>query len=107
MKHTKDFLKEHAVYQIYPISFCDGNNDGYGDLKGLISKLDYLKDIGMRILWLSPIYESPMVDFGYDISDYEKINPLFGTMEDFDTLMKECEKKRDENHHGFSHQSHF
>lgn len=93
MKHTKDFLKEHAVYQIYPISFCDGNNDGYGDLKGLISKLDYLKDIGMRILWLSPIYESPMVDFGYDISDYEKINPLFGTMEDFDTLMKECEKR--------------
>lgn len=93
MKHTKDFLRQHAVYQIYPISFCDGNNDGYGDLKGLLSKLDYLDEIGIKILWLSPIYASPMVDFGYDISDYRNINPLFGTMEDFDTLIKECEKR--------------
>jgi oligo-1,6-glucosidase len=91
--NTKQFLRDHAVYQIYPISFCDGNKDGYGDLKGLISKLDYLSDIGIHTIWLSPIYESPMVDFGYDISDYRKINPLFGTMDDFDDLMKETEKR--------------
>ncbi len=91
--NTKEFLKEHAVYQIYPISFADGNGDGYGDLKGLISKLDYLEEIGMKTIWLSPIYESPMVDFGYDISDYRKINPLFGTMDDFDCLMEETRKR--------------
>lgn len=88
--HNIEFLKEHAVYQIYPISFCDRNDDGKGDLKGIISKLDYLKDIGIKIIWLSPIYESPMMDFGYDISDYKKINPIFGTMDDFDVLMKEA-----------------
>ena len=93
MNH-KEFLKEHAVYQIYPISFCDSNGDGYGDLNGITSKLDYLKDIGIHTIWLSPVYMSPMVDFGYDISDYRKINPLFGTMDDFDHLMEET-KKRD------------
>lgn len=87
---TKEFLKEHAVYQIYPISFKDSNGDGCGDLQGIISKLDYLKEIGIKIIWLSPIYESPMVDFGYDISNYEKINPLFGTMKDFNELMEEA-----------------
>lgn len=92
--HDKRFLKEHAVYQIYPISFCDSNGDGIGDLKGIISKLDYLQDIGIRTIWFSPIYASPMADFGYDISDYRKINPLFGTMDDFDTLMEET-KNRD------------
>ncbi len=92
--NNKEFLKEHAVYQIYPISFCDSNGDGYGDLNGITSKLDYLQDIGIHTIWLSPIYESPMVDFGYDISDYRKINPLFGTMDDFDRLMEET-KKRD------------
>ncbi len=92
--NDKEFLKKHAVYQIYPISFCDSNGDGYGDLNGIISKLDYLKDIGIHTIWLSPIYMSPMVDFGYDISDYRKINPLFGTMDDFDRLMEET-KKRD------------
>ena len=93
MTHTKDFLKEHAVYQIYPISFKDSNQDGKGDLKGITSKLDYLHDIGIRIIWLSPIYCSPMVDFGYDISDYRNINPIFGTMDDFDELMKEATKR--------------
>ena len=91
--HDKNFLKEHAVYQIYPVSFCDSNRDGIGDLRGIISKLDYLYGIGIRTIWLSPIYASPMVDFGYDISDYRKINPLFGTMEDFDALMKETKKR--------------
>ncbi len=87
------FLKEHAVYQIYPISFKDGNRDGKGDLKGIIEKLDYLQDIGIRIIWLSPIYASPMFDMGYDISDYYSINPMFGTMEDFDRLMEETKKR--------------
>ena len=77
-------FQRKIVYQIYPASFKDNNNDGWGDLKGIISKLDYLKDLGIGIIWLSPIYASPMDDMGYDISDYKKINPLFGTMEDFD-----------------------
>lgn len=88
------FLKEHAVYQIYPISFKDGNRDGKGDLRGIIQKLDYLKEIGIRTIWLSPIYKSPMADMGYDISDYYDINPMFGTLSDFDDLMVET-KKRD------------
>ncbi len=88
-----NFLKEHAVYQIYPISFKDGNRDGKGDLKGIIEKLDYLLDIGIKIIWLSPIYRSPMFDMGYDISDYYQINPIFGTMDDFDRLMEETKKR--------------
>lgn len=88
----KKFQRKIA-YQIYPASFKDNNNDGWGDLKGIISKLDYLKDLGIGIIWLSPIYASPMDDMGYDISDYKKINPLFGTMEDFDLLIKEAKKK--------------
>lgn len=87
------FLKEHAVYQIYPISFCDGNNDGKGDIKGIISKLDYLQEIGIKIIWLSPIYPSPMFDMGYDIANYYDINPIFGNMEDFDNLILETQKR--------------
>lgn len=90
----KRAYKERIIYQIYPLSFKDSNNDGYGDLKGIIEKLDYLKDLGIGMIWLSPIYASPLKDNGYDISDYYKINPLFGTMDDFDTLIKEA-KKRD------------
>lgn len=82
--------KERVVYQIYPASFKDDNNDGWGDLKGITNKLDYLKSLGVGIIWLSPIYSSPMNDMGYDISDYKAINPLFGTMEDFDILMHEA-----------------
>lgn len=85
--------KKRIIYQIYPLSFKDSNNDGYGDLNGIISKLDYLKDLGIGIIWLSPIYASPMHDNGYDISDYYSINPLFGTMEDFDNLIKEADKR--------------
>lgn len=87
-------FKKRVAYQIYPSSFCDSNNDGWGDLQGIISKLDYLKDLGIGMIWLSPIYLSPMDDMGYDIADYKKINPLFGTMEDFDELVEEA-KKRD------------
>lgn len=90
----KNRFNEYAVYQIYPMSFCDSNQDGKGDLQGIISKLDYLQSIGIHTIWLSPIYESPMVDMGYDISDYYRINPIYGTMEDFDRLMEET-KKRD------------
>ena len=90
----QSLLKENGVYQIYPISFKDSNTDGKGDLKGIISKLDYLQSIGVKIIWLSPIYVSPMIDMGYDVADYKNINPIFGTMEDFDNLISET-KKRD------------
>ncbi len=83
-----------TAYQIYPKSFCDSNGDGIGDLPGIISKLDYLKDLGVDIVWLSPIYCSPLADQGYDISDYYNIDPRFGTMEDMDRLIAEA-KKRD------------
>ncbi|MFA6861482.1 MAG: alpha-glucosidase [Bacilli bacterium] len=90
----KKFIAENAIYQIYPASFKDSNNDGIGDLQGIISKLDYIQSLGIKAIWLSPIYESPMFDMGYDISDYKKINHRFGTMADFDQLMEEA-KKRD------------
>lgn len=75
------------VYQIYPMSFCDSNSDGIGDIPGIIGKLGYLKDLGVDIIWLSPVYKSPMDDNGYDISDYYSIDPIFGTMEDFLKLL--------------------
>lgn len=84
----KKWYKEGFVYQIYPISFCDSNGDGYGDLNGITSKVSYLKELGVSTIWLSPIYDSPMVDMGYDISDYKRINPMFGTMDDFDLMLK-------------------
>lgn len=83
-----------TAYQIYPKSFCDSNGDGIGDLQGVISKLDYLKELGVDIVWLSPIYCSPLADQGYDISDYYNIDPRFGTMDDMDRLLAEA-KKRD------------
>ena len=75
------------IYQVYPRSFADGNGDGIGDLPGLRSRLDYLQGLGVDCLWLSPIYPSPMADFGYDVSDYVGIHPLFGTLADFDALL--------------------
>lgn len=83
--------KNSTVYQIYPRSFADSDGDGVGDIKGIISKLDYLKDLGVDVIWLSPVYKSPNDDNGYDIADYKAIQPEFGTMEDFDTLL--CEAK--------------
>lgn len=85
----KEFQKRIA-YQVYPTSFKDDNNDGYGDIKGIISKLPYLKDLGIEMIWFSPLYDSPLYDMGYDISDYKKINPHFGNMDDFDLLVKKC-----------------
>ncbi|MFD2446964.1 alpha-glucosidase [Bacillus sp. CGMCC 1.16607] len=86
---NKNWWKEAVVYQIYPRSFMDSNADGVGDLPGIISRLDYLKDLGIDVIWLSPIYQSPNDDNGYDISDYYEIMAEFGTMEDFDQLLKE------------------
>ena len=82
-----------VAYQIYPRSFMDSNGDGIGDIPGIISKLDYLKDLGVDIVWISPIYPSPFADQGYDISDYYNIDPCFGTLEDMDTLLKEAQKR--------------
>ena len=91
---TKKWWHDKVAYQIYPKSFKDTNGDGIGDLRGIISKLDYIKDLGVDIIWLSPIYKSPFVDQGYDISDYYAIAEEFGTMEEFDELLAEA-KKRD------------
>ncbi|MCE6987816.1 alpha-amylase family glycosyl hydrolase [Dyadobacter sp. CY323] len=82
-----------VVYQIYPRSFQDSNGDGIGDLKGIISRLDYLQWLGIDCVWLSPVYPSPMADFGYDISDYQGIHPLFGNMDDFDELLSEVHSR--------------
>lgn len=90
----KRWWHEKVAYQIYPKSFCDSNGDGIGDLRGIINKLDYLKELGVDIVWLSPVYQSPFVDQGYDISDYYAIDPVFGTMDDMDELLNEA-KKRD------------
>ncbi|OCA99178.1 glycoside hydrolase family 13 protein [Clostridium beijerinckii] len=89
----KKWWKESVVYQVYPRSFNDSNGDGIGDLRGIIEKLDYLKELGIDVIWLSPVYESPNDDNGYDISDYEDIMDEFGTMEDMDDLIKEGNKR--------------
>src|SRR5687768_4866376 len=75
------------IYQIYPRSFQDSNGDGIGDLRGILSRLDYLEWLGVDAVWVSPIYKSPMADFGYDISDYCSVHPLFGSLSDFDALL--------------------
>ena len=89
----KAWWKESVVYQIYPRSFCDSNGDGIGDLQGIISKLDYLKELGVDVVWLSPIYDSPNDENGYDIRDYRAVMKEFGTMEDFDCLLEEMHKR--------------
>ena len=89
----KAWWKESVVYQIYPRSFCDSNGDGIGDLNGITSKLDYLKELGIDVIWLSPVYKSPNDDNGYDISDYEDIMTEFGTMDDFDKMLAEAHKR--------------
>lgn len=86
-KHT-NWYKNAVIYQIYPRSFCDSNNDGLGDIQGIISKLDYLKELGVNCVWLSPVYDSPQKDNGYDISNYLDIYPPFGTMDDFKEMIK-------------------
>ncbi|MCP1184479.1 alpha-glucosidase [Paenibacillus sp. 1781tsa1] len=91
---NKKWWKETVVYQIYPRSFQDHNGDGIGDLKGIVSRLDYLQELGIGAIWLSPVCKSPQDDYGYDISDYQDIDPMFGSLEDMETLILEA-KKRD------------
>jgi len=90
---TNDWWKSAVVYQVYPRSFADSNGDGIGDLPGIIDRLDYLEELGVDVLWLSPIYASPGDDNGYDISDYRAIDPLFGTLEDFDALVADLHSR--------------
>ena len=92
MNHT-NWYKTAVVYQIYPRSFCDGNNDGLGDIPGIISKLDYLKELGVNCVWLSPVYDSPQKDNGYDISNYRDIYKPFGTLDDFKLMLNEMHKR--------------
>lgn len=89
-----EWWKKSVVYQIYVKSFQDSNNDGIGDLQGIISRLDYLKKLGVDVLWLTPIYKSPNDDNGYDISDYYQIQPEFGTMDDFEELLEKAHQKQ-------------
>lgn len=90
---SKAWWKSSVIYQIYPRSFADSNGDGIGDLNGITAHLDYLKELGVDVIWLSPIYKSPNDDNGYDISDYQDIMTDFGTMEDFDRMIAEMHKR--------------
>ena len=85
--------KKAVIYQIYPKSFQDSNGDGIGDLPGIINRLDYLSKLGIDAIWLSPVYQSPGIDNGYDISDYQAIDPQYGTMDDMDNLILEAKKR--------------
>ena len=91
-KNMKPWWKKAVVYQVYPKSFQDSNGDGIGDIPGIISRLGYLEKLGIDAIWLSPVYLSPGVDNGYDISDYQKIDPQYGTMDDMDNLIREARK---------------
>ena len=90
MSNKTAWWKKSVVYQVYPKSFCDSNGDGIGDLNGIRKKIPYLVKLGVDVLWLNPIYASPQVDNGYDISNYREIEPTFGTMEDFENLLAEA-----------------
>jgi alpha-glucosidase len=89
----RDWWKNAVIYEVYPRSFQDTNGDGIGDLNGITQRLDYLKDLGVDAIWLTPVYSSPHVDFGYDISDYKNIDPQYGTLADFDRLVAEANKR--------------
>ena len=89
----KKWWSDGVIYQIYPKSFQDSNGDGIGDIPGIIGRLDYLKDLGIKGIWLSPVYRSPQDDNGYDISDYQDIDPMFGTLSDMERLIQEAGKR--------------
>jgi alpha-glucosidase len=91
--HARQWWQNAVFYEIYPRSFADSNNDGIGDLNGITSKLDYLHELGVDAIWITPCFPSPQVDFGYDVSDYEAIDPMYGTMQDFDRLVSEAKKR--------------
>ncbi|MDI4567749.1 MAG: sucrase-isomaltase, partial [Mycoplasma sp.] len=92
-KDTINSWKNKIIYQIFPRSFYDANNDGDGDLKGIVEKIDYLSWLGIDAIWLCPIYDTDFIDAGYDVNDYYKIWPKFGTLEDFKLLVKKCKEK--------------
>lgn len=89
----KKWWQKSVIYQIYPKSFFDSNGDGIGDLQGIIQKISYLKRLGVDVIWLCPVYQSPQEDNGYDISDYESIYPGFGTMDDMKKLIRICDRE--------------
>ena len=91
--NEKKWWQNAVVYQIYPKSFQDSDGDGYGDIRGMISRLDYLKDLGIDAVWISPMYCSPQDDNGYDISDYQDIHPMFGTLADMEELIREADRR--------------
>lgn len=93
MSKDEDWWRGAFIYQIYPRSFLDTNNDGIGDLNGITQKLDYIADLGVDAIWISPFFKSPMKDFGYDVSDYRDVDPIFGTLEDFDKLLLQAHKR--------------
>ena len=92
-QRKQPWWKNAVVYQIYPRSFQDSNGDGIGDIRGIISRLDYLADLGIDAVWLSPVYRSPQDDNGYDISDYQDIDPMFGTLDDMEELIAKAKEK--------------
>ena len=92
-KNIENWWKNSVVYQIYPKSFQDSDGDGVGDIRGIISRLDYLENLGVDVLWLSPMYRSPQNDNGYDIADYQDIDPVFGTLSDMDELIRQAKAR--------------
>ena len=92
MNNSKGW-QQAVIYQVYPKSFQDSNQDGLGDLRGIISRLDYIKQLGADVIWLNPVYKTANIDGGYDISDYQSINPDLGTMSDFDALVTEAHQR--------------
>ncbi|MDO4717165.1 MAG: alpha-amylase family glycosyl hydrolase, partial [Propionibacteriaceae bacterium] len=92
-RRRPDWWRNAVVYQIYPRSFADSNDDGIGDLRGIIGRLDYLARLGVDVIWLSPVYASPQDDNGYDISDYQAIDPMFGTLADMDELIAAAQER--------------
>ena len=92
-RKQEHWWRDAVIYQIYPRSFQDSNGDGIGDLRGIIQRLDYLKELGIDAIWLSPVCKSPQDDNGYDISDYQDIDPMFGSLDDMEELIKEAKKR--------------
>ena len=91
--HNLAWWQSAVIYEVYPRSFQDSNGDGIGDLNGIVQRLDYLVNLGIDAIWVAPVYRSPMVDFGYDVADYCDVDPIFGTMQDFDRLLKEAHRR--------------
>ena len=105
--NEEKWWKKAVIYQIYPRSFQDSNGDGIGDLNGIIGRLDYLENLGIDAIWLSPVCKSPQDDNGYDISDYQDIDPMFGSIEDMEHLIQEAKKTSYPYYYGFGIESFF